>query len=80
MKNIKNILIIFSVVLMKFNHANLAKFWNLNYQGTLPKPLSQEKFKEIFLRFQENNIHFEQEYNKLQRLMMAKTSNKSREF
>ena len=77
MRNFENILIILFLCLIDFNYANLAKFWNLNYQGTLPKPLTQDKFKEIFLRFQENNIHFEQEFNTLRQQMMEKTSNKS---
>ena len=77
MRNFENILIILFVCLIDFNYANLAKFWNLNYQGTLPKPLTQDKFKEIFLRFQENNIHFEQEFNTLRQQMVEKTSNKS---
>ena len=80
MSNFENILIILFVCLIDFNNANLAKFWNLNYQGTLPKPLTQEKFHEIFLRFQENNLHFEQEYNQLQQQIMEKTSNKSSKY
>ena len=39
--------------------AILSDFWTSYYNKTLPRPLKQNQFQEIILKFKENNLNFQ---------------------
>ena len=52
-----------------FCQGNLSKFWSIVWHQTLPKPLNQEQFHEIVLRFKENFLNFEHDLDNMSKEM-----------